>query len=45
MANNNGYINNITQNQAEIETELADFGYKSDKVNNKIPFKISVAGI
>lgn len=35
LGNNNNYINNITQNYTEIETELADFGYKSDKVNNK----------
>lgn len=35
LANNNNYINNITQNHTEIETGLADFGYKSDKVNNK----------
>lgn len=35
LANNKKYINNIKQNHAEIETELADFGYKSDKVNDK----------
>lgn len=35
LTNNNNYINNITENHTEIETELADFGYKSDKVNNK----------
>lgn len=35
LSNNNNYINHITQNHSEIETKLADFGYKSDKVNNK----------
>lgn len=35
LANNNNYINNIMQSHAEIETALADLGYKSDKVNNK----------
>ncbi len=44
LANNNNYINNITQNYTEIEMELADFGYLSDKVNNKCYwFKKSVS--
>lgn len=35
LAGNNNYINNITQNHTKIETELANLGYQSDKINNK----------
>ncbi len=35
LVNNNNYIKQITQHHTEIETELAVFGYQSDRVNHK----------